>query len=131
MSTTSDSAQATAHGKIILFGEHAVVHGTDALAMAIDQGITVSATRHDGPAVLTAEPWGYNVDATSDTPGSLALGAILRQLDLEPTGFGLHAQCDLPGQSGLGASAALGAATTRALCTLFDRQLSRRCAAKG
>ena len=38
---------ASAPGKIILFGEHFVVHGTKAILAAIDKRVTVTAMYHD------------------------------------------------------------------------------------
>ena len=38
---------AFAPGKCILFGEHAVVYGHPAVAVAIDQGVTVSLSKSD------------------------------------------------------------------------------------
>jgi mevalonate kinase len=38
------SARSTAHGKVILFGEHAVVYGVPALAVGIDRGAWAEAT---------------------------------------------------------------------------------------
>ena len=42
-------------GKIILFGEHSVVHGTHAIATVIDKRLRVRFSSHDKPAVIFAK----------------------------------------------------------------------------
>ena len=46
------SASAFAPGKLILMGEHAVVYGHPALAMAVDRGLTVNLVEREGPTRL-------------------------------------------------------------------------------
>jgi len=128
----------TAHGKVILFGEHAVVHGVPALAVGIDRGAWAEAvprTRDsapaDGPPSIppsTLHVRGWNVTVSDDaTDESLALARALRdvlvvtrraQQEAGVTPIGpvtVEAAADLPPGGGLGCSAALGVAVARAL----------------
>ena len=133
------SARGTAHGKVILFGEHAVVHGVPALAVGIDRGAWAEAvprTRDSAPATprppsippSTLHVRGWNVTVSDDASGeSLPLARALRdvlvvtrraQQDAGVTPIGpvtVEAAADLPPGGGLGCSAALGVAVARAL----------------
>lgn len=126
MSTTS---RGTAHGKVILFGEHAVVYGVPALAVGIDRGASAEATAiaGDGPSTLLVRGWNVRVrDDEADAPDvPLArafrdLLAVTREAQAAagdaPTGaVVVEASADLPPGGGLGCSAALGVAVARAL----------------
>lgn len=91
-----------APGKIILSGEHAVVQGHLAIAVAVDRGTTVTLTPHDGPTAIVA------ADITDDR--------LQRAVDalLPPDGIGVTIRTDLPVGRGMGSSAALSVALVRA-----------------
>jgi mevalonate kinase len=106
-------------GKVILLGEHAVVHGVPAIAAGLSVG--ASARARDGDAMLTIAPWGVTVRAGDDTPLGSALSALVAARRAEsrdaevPREHAIDASIELPGSAGLGSSAALGVATLRAL----------------
>lgn len=111
---------AQGHGKVILFGEHGVVHGRPALALAVQDGAEVRfEARYGGPTTLHILPWDVRID-TSDVPSqdaaplqsALKVARALYDDDLE---LDLHAQMNLPGGAGMGSSAALGVAVLRAM----------------
>ena len=96
------STSAFAPGKIILMGEHAVVYGHTALAMAVDRGMTVRLDERPGPTRLENSP--------IDDP---RMGEALHRV-LPQNGIGVHIASTLPIGRGMGSSAALAVALARA-----------------
>jgi mevalonate kinase len=92
-----------APGKVILVGEHFVVHGTPAIALPLSgRGIEVNVTRRAGP-------W--------RVPTSTAehVRRLLLELGEEPGALSVSFTSELPIGAGLGGSAALAVALVRAL----------------
>ncbi len=108
------------HGKVILFGEHGVVHGRPALALAVQRGAEVSAVpAESGPTRLHIAPWNVEIDTGSEPnlgrePLQKALN-IARALYPDNVELTLHATMRLPSGAGMGSSAALGVAVLRAM----------------
>lgn len=112
---------ATAPGKIILFGEHAVVYGRPAIAIPLSQlraTAVVSPTTQPGIRLI-APDLGQDVllpDAPSDDP----IAAVIRQVQTAvhlPTwpDITITISSQIPIASGLGSGAAITAAVVRAL----------------
>ncbi len=95
------AVRASAPGKVILFGEHAVVFGEPAVALAVDRRTTVSATPSKAPTLdggtLDSARWPYLAAAVDVVEG------------VEPQD--LHVETQIPVGSGLGSSAAVTVAT--------------------
>lgn len=102
------SARASAPGKVILFGEHAVVYGEPAIAVALNLRTEVTVRETQGER-------GHRVNGSPMNPHHHAY--IKDAVDRLWKGSPLDIRTDskLPSASGLGSSAALAVATTAAL----------------
>jgi len=115
---------ARASGKIILFGEHAVVYGVPAIAAGIDRGVEARATPlAAGPSTLTIEDFPIVVQPSEEygDVGSAfaALLAASGRTAAEPA-LALNARSEIAPGGGLGCSAALGVALARAIDPTAD-----------
>jgi len=122
-------SRGTAHGKVILFGEHAVVYGVPALAVGIDRGAWAEAApTPEGAArsVMYVRGWDVTVNDAADDEspplarafhGLLAATRAAQRAAGEPpvAAVSVAAEADLPPGGGLGCSAALGVAVARAI----------------
>lgn len=124
-------AWASAPGKIILFGEHAVVYNRPAIAMPISQvraRAVATAGRAEMGIVLHAANLGrhYLADAAPPSePLAFTCRTLLRRLgfDREPDVL-IELESDLPIASGLGSGAATAAAVARALARWLGYELT-------
>ena len=110
---------ASAPGKCILFGEHAVVYGQPAVAVAIEQRISVTIETLDS----TSESW--KIDGRQFEPKRhphvQALRNRLWQLQKGAPNLTIRISGEIPPASGLGSSAALSVAASAALRTARGR----------
>lgn len=102
-------------GKVILLGEHSVVHGHPALAAGIERGVTakaIAATRDQ----LRLNPWDRTIapDEAHSDPLCRALSSVLALYPERPA-LDVTADIALPAGAGLGCSAALGVAVIAAI----------------
>ncbi len=123
---------ASAPGKVILFGEHAVVSGIPALGSAI--GLRVRATVEDLPGKTVVEAGdlsieGFSVDLANGAVSSPAalkavryVSAVLKALDASE--LRIRIESDIPPAAGLGSSAAIVVASLAALSRHLGLRLS-------
>lgn len=107
------------HGKVILLGEHSVVHGRPALALAVTGGCEVTTKPGGAVTTLHIEPWNVDVDTGSELnvgrePLQQAL-KVARAFYKDTLELALSATMRVPSGAGMGSSAALGVAVLRAL----------------
>jgi mevalonate kinase len=102
-------------GKVILLGEHAVVHGCPAIAVGIERGVTADAAVAERD-LLRLSPWNLELepDPKGDEPLQRAFAAVLALYPARPS-LEVKTRVDLPAGAGLGCSAAIGVAVLDAI----------------
>ncbi|WP_084516077.1 mevalonate kinase [Microbacterium luticocti] len=114
----SASGVGTAHAKVILLGEHAVVHGAPAIALPVHSlTLQASATHTDRDLWIDSVLYRGPV---ADAPDLLAapvtaLTATLRFVGAAATGLSVRIDGEIPAERGLGSSAAVAAAISTAV----------------
>lgn len=130
--------KATAPGKIILFGEHAVVYNRPALAAPVNQvQVEVEVSESNQPGIWIHAPIiGLTSDLASLPPDHPIASVILKTFSTlglpSPTGRGaggegglsLTIESTIPVAAGLGSGAAVSVAVIRALCAHLSRPLA-------
>ncbi len=123
---------ATAPGKVILFGEHAVVYGRPAIAAPVEQVraravVTPDLRGKPGSLRIQAPAIGLEAelsDLPSEHPLAAAVNAVLGQLDIiRLPACTLRVTSTIPVAAGLGSGAAVSVAVIRALSAFLGAQL--------
>jgi mevalonate kinase len=120
------TARASAPGKVILLGEHAVVYGHPALAAALERRVHVELAPADDLRVELRAPEGP-LNAPAE------LGRAISEMAVRvgvPPRLSVRVRSELPLGGGLGSSAALGVALARALSQLAGRECTAETAAE-
>jgi len=121
-----------APGKVILFGEHAVVFGQPAIASTIDRGIRVAVSRReghtDGPVLRSTNamlPVRSKPDPDGEGPERLRQAlAVLRDVCGERVReLSFSVDGAIPAGAGLGSSAALAVALVRGVHRFFGEDI--------
>jgi len=112
---------ARAHGKVILFGEHAVVYGVPAIAVGISAGASARATPAQTSSVAIGE---HHAEVNDQSELGRALEALVQSLGAPP--HAVAVELELPPGAGLGASAALGVAIARSLLEALGEEPDER-----
>lgn len=121
--------KASAPGKIILFGEHAVVYNRPALAVPVNQvRVDVEVSESSQPGIWIHAPViGLTSDLASLPSGHPIGSAILKTiqtLGVSPlAGIAVSIESTVPVAAGLGSGAAVSVALVRALSSFFSSPL--------
>ncbi|MCC5896186.1 MAG: mevalonate kinase [Alkalibacterium sp.] len=128
MKTLSDQAIGTAHGKIILIGEHAVVYNEPAIAMPfLATPVEVIIEKIEGDSFISSS---YYQGLFKTVPSSLknvqtVVEAICDDLNQSTEGMSISISSLIPPERGMGSSAAVATALVRALFSFFKRSLDQ------
>ncbi len=119
-----DDEMSYGYGKIILTGEHSVVHGTHAVAAPITLKMKAKVWDHDKGVRLLIPRWGVEqtIEFGADHKYSIykSLEMILDHLDLRNRPMNIEVFPEVPRAMGMGGSAALAVAIIRALNKHFE-----------
>jgi len=118
---------ASAPGKIILFGEHFVVHGTKAILAAIDKRVTVTSTFTENKILKINSQLGTlevpisssHEKAKSEFKPFIYLANKMINSHQDVNGLEITINSDIPIGVGLGSSSACCVAAAASICGLF------------
>jgi len=116
------------HGKIILFGEHAVVYGSRAIAAPVPLAVRARVVDDDKGVWLVIPRWGVEqrlrMDPAKQRSFEVPAALILRELGLTDRSMRIEVFSEMPRAMGLGGSAAVAVAIIRAIDRHFALELS-------
>ena len=117
---------AEAPGKIIISGEHFVVHGSNALAAAIDKTVKVYSETSDKNSILSrVDNQVFNIRIKPINPVSVVRKKILEYLNRKER-IKITIESNIPRGSGLGSSSAISVATAASIASLFGEKLDKK-----
>lgn len=126
-------ASASAPGKLILLGEHAVVYGMPALAIPVSEKRARAevSVNNSGlvriEALVTGDSWPPKEGVTSALkPLAEMTLAAARRLGRENLGVTVKLDSDIPIASGMGSSAAVAVALVRAIAGALNKTVKTR-----
>ncbi len=125
-------SKASAPGKVILFGEHFVVHGVKAILCAIDRRVSVTAETTDEDKIVIESDVGdlrldkgRNIDEINSPlkPFYFLADKLLKeQPDAVAAGIRISVESEIPPGVGLGSSSACCVAGAGAISGLFSKK---------
>lgn len=129
---------ASAPGKLMLYGEHAVVYGSPCIVTAVDQRVRVS-VEPNGEGEIHVQSPNVGLDeyhkkierlGKDDLPKSMAFVEMLVRRFYEKNqikqGMRISTESDFSTQFGFGSSAAVVVALTMTLAKYFDKSMSKQ-----
>lgn len=123
-----DSFKVSAPGKLMILGEHAVLHGSQALVCAVNKRLRLTFEPRTDPKIVIKSKLGEYASNLNDikvsAPFHFVLTCINRFRKELSAGFNLTIDTEFPEDIGLGSSAAVTVATTAGLYTLLDKKLN-------
>jgi len=123
------TSKASAPGKIILFGEHFVVHGTRAVVGAINKRVTITSEKNDTAGISISSSLGKatipiteEVDTVEKKfrPFFFIAKAVISDHNFK-NGITMDIQSDIPIGAGLGSSSACCVAAAASVSNLFAK----------
>lgn len=119
----------TGYGKVILFGEQFVVHGTPAIAASVEKKTEIKIKKFEGKGIFSDyEGRWHNINLMKSHPKTnwfrKILFLLLNELQIKEKNFFIEIKNELPVGAGMGSSAAMSVALSRALNTFFKLELS-------
>ena len=122
------TSKASAPGKIILFGEHFVVHGTMAILGAINKRVTIISEKNETQNISIKSSLGENSIPISESlenvesmfkPFFFIAKKIINENNFS-NGINIDIQSDIPIGAGLGSSSACCVAAAASISNLFS-----------
>ena len=124
-----ESFRVSAPGKLMLLGEHAVLHGHPCLVCAVNQRMFVTLKKRSDSTININSDLGQFSTSLKNMeihPSfKFVLRAIEQEKDFLSSGFDLTITSDFSHNVGLGSSAAITAAMTAALFSLTQQKLDK------
>lgn len=118
-------AQGTAHGKIILMGEHSVVYHQPAIALPFFSVEVITSIQPSQELTLECDFYQGTVAKMPELLKSLqtTIHTCLDRLGQTEANIAIQIQSTIPIERGMGSSAAVAVATTRAIYRYFNHHL--------
>lgn len=111
----------SAPGKIILYGEHAVVYGRSCIVTALNCRLTVSVSETEDGRVIVRSP---NCKDRRFINSTLLIAE--KELNIKHKGLNIETKCSFSGKYGLGSSAAVTVALHKALAALYKVAIDKK-----
>jgi mevalonate kinase len=128
MTANDKCVRASAPGKVIVIGEHFVVHGAYAIAAAVNKRARVSVSKgEEDQSVIISE--GRKIKLTDEQGRLSAAGAVAARIFEEygtpSESISIQIDSEIPPGSGLGSSAAISVASAAALGRFIGHDLDK------